>query len=382
MTPEDIRRIRKRIDITLENFRSVYGCYVNGKGDIVTTMEISILDMHSEEKEMYAAMLKKVLSGRQQKNLMDIEFSAQQVGKSDEHKLLMALNESELKDEGLRTLLYQRIIESYNNDGNSYLILLASDTYDLASKDQKHEEWSEESTGQFRYFICAICPVKTSKAALQYSADEHEFRGISTGSILSAPSLGFMFPVLDEGSADIYRSLYYSRSSADIHDELIEGLFNAERHPMAADLQKETFNYALADSLGKECSLDVITSLQAQMAAIAEKGEMDKSREIPMIAVGDVDDILAAKGVSDEGRQEFRETIEDKFDGASEFVINNLIQKKGFEVRTPETRIVTEPETALRLKTRTIDGATYILVPIGETVTVNGVEIAIEFDEE
>jgi hypothetical protein len=63
-----------------------------------------------------------------------------------------------------------------------------------------------------------------SKAALQYDADEQEFKGISTGTILSAPNLGFMFPVLDDGGADIYRASYYSKSSADIHDELIEAL--------------------------------------------------------------------------------------------------------------------------------------------------------------
>ena len=57
MRPEEIRRIRKRIDTTLNNFRSIYGCYVNAAGEIVTTMEIPVLDMESEEREMYAAVL-------------------------------------------------------------------------------------------------------------------------------------------------------------------------------------------------------------------------------------------------------------------------------------------------------------------------------------
>ena len=38
MRPEDIRKIRKRIDSTLSNFRSIYGCYVNSAGEIVTTI--------------------------------------------------------------------------------------------------------------------------------------------------------------------------------------------------------------------------------------------------------------------------------------------------------------------------------------------------------
>ncbi len=381
MTPEDIRRIRKRIDSTLENFSSIYGCYVNGAGDTVATMEIPVLGMDTEEKEMYAATLKKVLSGTQERNLLDIEFTPDQVDNSDEHRLLMALRDSSLKDAGMRELLYQRIRESFHNDGDSYVILLASDTYDLKSKDVKGEEWSEESTEQFAYFLCAICPVKSSKAALQYDAEEQEFRGISTGTLLAAPALGFMFPVLDDGGADIYRASYYSKSSADIHDELIQALFASEQLPMAADVQKETFNTSLADALGKECSLDLVTALQARMSVIAEESKEDETVTVPVIALEDVEDLLADRGVSEEGIGEFRKTVEERFDGASDFNINNIIQKKKFEVRTPETRIVTEADNALRLKTKTIDGVTYILVPVGESVTVNGVEIAVEFDD-
>lgn len=381
MTPEDIRRIRKRIDSTLENFSSIYGCYVNGAGDTVATMEIPVLGMDTEEKEMYAATLKKVLSGTQERNLLDIEFTPDQVDSSDEHRLLMALRDSSLKDAGMRELLYQRIRESFHNDGDSYVILLASDTYDLKSKDVKGEEWSEESTEQFAYFLCAICPVKSSKAALQYDAEEQEFRGISTGTLLAAPALGFMFPVLDDGGADIYRASYYSKSSADIHDELIQALFASEQLPMAADVQKETFNTSLADALGKECSLDLVTALQARMSVIAEESKEDDTVTVPVIALEDVEDLLADRGVSEEGIGEFRKTVEERFDGASDFNINNIIQKKKFEVKTPETRIVTEADNALRLKTRTIDGVTYILVPVGESVTVNGVEIAVEFDD-
>lgn len=381
MTPEDIRRIRKRIDSTLENFSSIYGCYVNGAGDTVATMEIPVLGMDTEEKEMYAATLKKVLSGTQERNLLDIEFTPDQVDNSDEHRLLMALRDSSLKDAGMRELLYQRIRENFHNDGDSYVILLASDTYDLKSKDVKGEEWSEESTEQFAYFLCAICPVKSSKAALQYDAEEQEFRGISTGTLLAAPALGFMFPVLDDCGADIYRASYYSKSSADIHDELIQALFASEQLPMAADVQKETFNTSLADALGKECSLDLVTALQARMSVIAEESKEDDTVTVPVIALEDVEDLLADRGVSEEGIGEFRKTVEERFDGASDFNINNIIQKKKFEVKTPETRIVTEADNALRLKTRTIDGVTYILVPVGESVTVNGVEIAVEFDD-
>ena len=51
-----------------------------------------------EEAEQYFALLKKSLSGRLGKHLIDLVFSTQQVVDSEEHKLLMALRESGLQD--------------------------------------------------------------------------------------------------------------------------------------------------------------------------------------------------------------------------------------------------------------------------------------------
>ncbi len=381
MRAEDLRKIRKRIDTTLNNFRSIYGCYVNAAGEIVSTMEIPVLDMETEEREMYAAILKKVLSGKAERNQITLEFPTDKVGDSDEHRLLMALKSTQLRDDNMRELLYQRIMENLDMDGESYVIILAADTYDLRTKDVKDEEWSEESNEQFEYFLCAICPVKTSKAALQYLPGQQEFRGISTGTLLAPPALGFMFPVLDEGSADIYEAQYYTKSTAVNHGELITALFMMENPPMAADVQKDTFNFTLSESLGKECSLDVVTSLQARLTAKAEAVHEEDPSAIAEAYIEDIEDILSDKGVSDESIKDFCESVGKRFDGAGAFNIGNIVHKKNFEVRTPETKIVTDAETALRIKTKKIDGVTYILVPAGESVTVNGVDISIKTGE-
>ena len=380
MRPEDIRKIRKRIDPTLSNFHSIYGCYVNGAKEIVTTMEIPVLDMGTEEREMYAAVLKKVLSGTQDRNQISISLPTDMVGNSDEHRLLMALKSTQARDENMRGLLYQRIIDSLDMDGESYVVIVAADTYDLYTKDVKDEEWSEESNEQFEYFICAICPVKMSKAALQYLPGPQEFRGISTGTLLSAPAIGFMFPVLDEGSADIYEVQYYSKSAAVNHGELITSLFKVDNPPMPAEVQKETFNFTLAETLGKECSLDIVTSLQARLSARAEAIKEQDPSEVARVGIEDIEEMLYDKGISEDKVKDFSESVGERFDGAGTFNIGNLIQKRAFEVKTPETKITTSPENALRIKTKTIDGVTYILDPAGESVSVNGVEISIVND--
>ena len=74
--------------------RRIYGCFVNERGELITDLDEPLSMLPQEEAEQYFALLKKSLSGRLGKHLIDLVFSTQQVVDSEEHKLLMALRES------------------------------------------------------------------------------------------------------------------------------------------------------------------------------------------------------------------------------------------------------------------------------------------------
>ena len=50
------------------------------------------------------------------------DLSTQQVVDSPEHKLLMSLRETELKDPAVRQAFYDKVIESLDMDGSNYLM--------------------------------------------------------------------------------------------------------------------------------------------------------------------------------------------------------------------------------------------------------------------
>ena len=85
--------------------------------------------MPLEEAEKYLGLLKKTFSGTLGKNLIDIVFSTRQVADSDEHRLLMALRDSRLKDGEVRQEFYQKVIGNLDMGDGNYLILLAHDAY-------------------------------------------------------------------------------------------------------------------------------------------------------------------------------------------------------------------------------------------------------------
>lgn len=378
MNQNELKEIRRRFRPDQDNISRIYGCYVNAAKEIVTRIDMSLGLMEQEETEMYYKILKKALSGTLGRNLIDIEFSTAQVESSDEHRLLQALRTSHLSDESMRELMYERIIETLDFGDESYVILMASDSYDVPYRGGDGEVFDEGSSEVFDYFICCVCPVKDAKAALRYESEERAFRGASTGHVLGAPEIGFMFPSFDDRCANIYNLLYYSRNVSEIHDEFIKGIFNTESIPLSAVAQKEAFGDSLSFSLGDNCSLEVVQAVHEDIRDKLALHKESKEPELPEIYIEDVDDILRKSGVPDEKINFFNEECQKQLGGSDTFNPGNLVETKKFEMVTPEVKITVDPEYAYRIKTGIIDGEKYILIPADGDVAVNGIQVNIE----
>ena len=377
MNRKEIREIKKRFNPDMDNFGHIYGCYVNAAHEIIAYMDSPTMLMGNEEREMYMKTLKKTLSGALGKNLLNVEFSTAQVEDSDEHRLLQTLRTSHLSNETMRKILFQRIIDNVDMGDVGYVILLASDSYDVPYKNGGSDEWSEESTDQFEYFICCLCPVKDPKGALRYLAEEQNFRAASTGSILGAPQMGFMFPTFDDRMTNIYRALYYTRSSADVHQDFLKAVFNLDKLPMAANTQKNAFDSALADSLGDECSMDVVKALHSRIGERIDVLKGTGADDAPEIHINELEEILMKSGTSDEAIEKFHDTCKNYFDGEEFFNPQNLINRKQFKLETTEMNVSIDPEHAFGIKTEIIDGRQYLMIPISEGLTVNGVDVKV-----
>ena len=376
MNQKEVSEIKKRFKPDKDNISRIYGCYVNAAREIVTTLDMSVGLMEQEEAELYFKLLKKTLSGTLGKNLLDIAFSIAQVENSDEHRLLQGLRSSHLRDAGLRDALYQRIIESLDFGEDSYVILLVSDSYDVPFKGSDDEIFEEGSGEVFDYILCCICPVKDAKSALRYIADEHNFRGASTGHVLGAPELGFLFPTFDDRAANIYNALYYSRGLVDIHEEFITGVFQTEKVPMSSGAQKLAFSDVLCESLGSDCSLDLVRSVHGEIRERLLLHKESKAPEMPEIYVEDVDDILKNNGISDEKVSAFHEACSRQLGQQPALNPVNLMETNKFEMTTPQVKITVDPDYTDLIRTEVIDGRTCLVIPVDESVVVNGIDVS------
>lgn len=376
-----MREIRKRFDPTLSNIRKIYGCYVTADKSIVTTMEIPVQEMDTEEREMYAILLKSTISGPDGRHLHDIPLAKEEGKTSDEHKLLMSLADRRLEEESMRSLLYDRIIETYDNDAKSYFILLATDTYDIMSKYDDDSEWSEDSEEQFTYIVCSICRVKDPKAALRYAKGPKEFRGSSTGSILDTVMHGFMYPAFINRQAEVEKATFYTKKVTDIQERFVQGMFGVgEDHmPSPALTKKEKLDKTF-EVIGDDYTLEAAASVM-KVALDKMEQEEDTNPDISIEEIGEA--LKGVPGIRDDLVEKLVETGTDLL-GDSITTATIVPKNRMFTVGTGEAEIKTSAENADKLMRKKIDGVWCLVIPITPEadVTVNGRKIYMKDIEE
>ena len=375
MNDKEIGEIRRHLRRDRSNMTAIYGCYVNDNHEIITEYRQPTGIMPENEADKYFALFRRVLSGGIGKNLIDITFKTSQVADSPEHKMLMELRKSGLQDDTLRMEFYQKIMDSVAMEGN-YLILLGCDSYDVPfkSKDDSFQKDASEET--YTYLICAVCPVKQTKATLHYVPEEKQFHDGAMNQPVAAPLIGFLFPAFDNRSTNIYNALYYTHDTKDSQEALVQAIFNTHIPKPAAE-QKKCFEALLTTALGEDCNLDVVQTVHDQLCQRIELHKESKVPEPLMIAKADVREALASCGVSEEHLAKFSVDYDEAFGFEADLHPKNIIDNRHFEVKTPDVSIKVDPARSDLIETRVIGGVKYIMICADEEVEVNGVSIHI-----
>ncbi len=381
MNRVDIAEIRRGLNPDKTSADRICGCYVDDRGEIISMFAQSPLTLPQEEAEKYLALFRKVLSGALGKNLVEIPFRPDQVAEGEEHRLLTALKDTSLKVDQAVEKFFRKVIDALKFEGN-YLILLLHDNHDVAWRPRdEYKADDAPSEDVFSHILCAVCPVKQTRPALSYCAEDRSFHDRELDWVVAAPELGFLFPAFEDGGANIYAALCYSRDAADDHAGFVKAVFGGDA-PMPAAAQKETFEVLLSDALEDECDLEVVQTVHEQLRGRVEEVRADKQAEPATVTKREVSAMLRDCGVSEQKRAAFEERFDEEF-GPADLRAENIVDVKRFELRTPDVIVKVNPERSDLIQTRTIDGSRYILIRADEGVEVNGVNIAIgDFGED
>ena len=280
-----------------------------------------------------------------------------------------------MKDATLREELYTKIIQSVAMD-DGFLILIGCDSYDVPFKSSDDEKQMDASNETYTYLLCCVCPVKQTKAGLQYVAEDKQFHDSGIAQVPAAPEVGFLFPAFDGRTTNIYNALFYTRSAKESHEELIDSLFRVAA-PKPAEQQKKSFQALLGTSLQDECSLDVVQTVHEQIYQSIELHKESRVADPLLISKEQVKSALARCGVPEQNIAKFSVDYDAVFGFEAQLHPKNLINNRRFEIKTPDVSIQVSAERSDLIETRVIEGVKYILICADENVEVNGVPIHI-----
>ena len=133
MNKKEVTEIKKLFTKERCCLNRLCGCYVDADKNKVVQFKEAFLSLPEEEIYKYLDIFRKSLSGTLGKNLLNMEFPLEQEMGDGTQKSLLALRDSELKDDVMLDAFYDRMIETYYHPEN-YLILLVHGSYDIPMK--------------------------------------------------------------------------------------------------------------------------------------------------------------------------------------------------------------------------------------------------------
>jgi len=402
MNKSEINELKKRFNIKKASFTRIAGCYVNDAREKTCTFSKQFLNLPEEEIFRYLEISGKLLSGKQGDNLLPLDFPTGEEMPGGHQAALMALRESQLKDDGLLDAFYDEVIGSYEMAGN-YLILLYFDRYDIPVRTKDNLE-NEESDEVFSYLLCAICPVELSKPALSYMVEDNDFAAGIRNWMVELPESGFLFPAFNDRSTDIHQCMFYTKDTKMPHREFSDAVLGCVCKKTATE-QKRAFFDAVADTLKaeerqtKETYADIQYALETAVTAHEELVGEDGDALILSESV--LRDALEDAGIPEEKAEKILEKSAEILPG-EDLPAANLLDtasvKEGtrraekrslvelLHEKTEQIRSLTgdtgEDSISLYLKDSSeaglyeIDGRLCLVVPVEDRkVTVNGKQI-------
>ena len=413
MTKQEISEIKKLLTPKNCSITRICGCYVDGEKNKKALFGQAFLALPEEEIFKYFEILRKALSGTLGKNLLNLEFplaaeyipspvdgpdasadgddrqtgdipesgapvSAEMAAGSgsaadtlNAHGLLLQLRDSKLKDDALLEEYYDRIIENYEYVGN-YLILLVHEIYDVPGRTSDGIDMDDASDEIYEYILSCICPVELSKPGLSYNPEENAFQNRVRDWVVSLPDTGFLFPAFNDRSADIHSLLYYSKNPEELQEGFADRLFGCPL-PLSAGDQKETFQTLIEDTLGEDCSIEMVKDIHERFTELAQ--EHKEAPEPLVLDKNEVKTILADSGVANEKLSEFDRHYDETAGESTSLLMNNIMDTRSFEVKTPDIVIKVKPDRTNLIETRQIDGRECLVIALDGGVVVNGITV-------
>lgn len=366
MNKKEISEIKRQFSPSQCSITRICGCYVDGEKNIKAEMKEAFLSLPEEDMFKYFEILRKGLSGKLGRNLVNVDFPLVEEQVDGAQEFLMRLRNSQLKDDDLLNDFYERVIDSYDYVGN-YLILLIHDAYDIPGKASDGISMDDASDEVYSYIMCCICPVDLSKPGLGYNEQSNAFQNRRRDWVVGMPDMAFLFPVFNDRSTDIHSVLMYAKKK--FQSGFIESVFGCGI-PLEAEHQRSAFSELVESVLGTKCTCETVKTIYANLRELLE--ESKDSPDPLVLNKQSMRTLFESSGI-DEEDMEALDALYDNLTGGNDLLAANLISEKEFWIELPDAIVKMGADCTEETEIKYIDGRKCLVIGISGAVEINGI---------
>lgn len=372
---QEIKKCFKKEDCRIDRIRS---CFVSEEGEVLSQFSDSFFSLEDEEMHKYCALFKQSLSGKFGRELYTLEFPLSEEETGGKQDSLYRLNESELKEEGLCEIFFQKIRESYPVPGKK-LLILAHGVYDVPKKGTDGITMEDASDTVYSFTLFLLCPVSLLKEGLCFDKETDSFIARSEDFVVQKPEISFLYPAFHERSSDIHALLYRAKKREEGLDTLTEELFGIPL-PYGEKEQKGQFSALVQEVLKENCNFENVRTLQEELQELKEQGKEEEKEQT--LSKSQLKQLLENAGATEEGLANFSALYDESLgEHDSSFYTENLVNNS-LHLKSENLQLKIKNEVSAILESKIIDGKEYLLIPVSDNLEVNGIPIRRRLEEE
>ncbi len=351
MEKSDVKEIRKVVKAKETVIDWVYGLYVSADNEIVWENVNRLSDLDEAERFRHMNMFSKVLSPHLGRDSFPMLIA-------DQQELLLTLRQEKRQIEDFQEFR-DLLLETYLHT-DPYYATLTRIIYDVPTK-TKDKQKLDDSEFVYEAVLFSICPAKLSSPALGLKDDK--VTELERRWTIGNPKSGFLYPAFDGRLEDRNEVLIHSNEPD--NEEFFQLLFQPADgiQPVGAKEQKNIFSDLLSN-LGV-----TIEDAAAIGEAVVEHASDEDCSDT--LEARDIKKIVEDCGVRNENFDEiFESTV-----GDAKLNVDAVVEKNAI-VKTDNAVLKMSVEDAQSLKVQTIDGISYIMIPVNGQILVGNTRIS------
>lgn len=380
MNKKDISMIRKQFKINNDNLdiKEVYTVYVQKEtGDIFHHMSQPFELLEQETQELFLDNFKKVLTGQLDKKLFELRFSKNEANELNEtHATLLHALESNDVEQWRNDMLtfVENFTEEIVYDFDTVMTFVYG-SYEQVVKREVDE--TEEHVNDYVYhntfILCSINETSLPKAALTFDYIDKAFKPtehVDPVIHLEKPLSGFLFPVINEGIANVNHILYRTKKANDPDPVFVENILQCDDFVTALE-DKDTFEFMVSELAGNQMNADVISSVYEEIGQMIDESE-ENEEEAPMLDYNDVEHILSMSGVEDIDTEKVKTAFTSYTANEDHAFKSSSLIPKSVKIQAESTKVTLQPQDLKNVKLITYEGKRCLLIEVDDNIEIEG----------